>query len=131
MRTLILVTTISLAWTVQVLAEDVVNGQALFRLSCAACHGLGAAGDGPMAGVLVVKPRNLTRLAADNGGAFPAERIAARIDGRDPLVSNGSPMPVYGYFFEGPGATLEGSDGPVRTTQPVADIIAWLRTVQE
>lgn len=63
-----------------------------------------------MAGVLVIQPTNLTELSGQDG-TFPTARVVARIDGRDPLVSHGSPMPVYGPYFEGSGYGYQGTDG--------------------
>ncbi|MBE9639361.1 c-type cytochrome [Salipiger mangrovisoli] len=110
------------------LAQDADRGQALYAVHCATCHGLDGRGEGPMAGVLMIKPANLTELAAANGGAFPLERVVKRIDGRDPLVSHGSPMPVYGQFFGfDANAALAGE---VPTVQPVADLVTYLQTLQ-
>lgn len=112
-------------------AGDATEGAAHFRDYCATCHGIEATGNGPMAGVMVIKPADLTTLAARNGGVFPTERVAARIDGRDPLVSHGSPMPVFGRFFEGRDVSLKTPDGqPVLTSQPIADLLAYLQSVQ-
>ena len=114
------------------LAQDAVNGQDLFLRYCATCHGIEASGNGPMAGVMVIKPMDLTMLSKDNGGDFPLVRVVTRIDGRDPLVSHGSPMPVYGDFFEGFDTVLKTRAGrPIMTSRPVADLMAWLETVQE
>lgn len=111
---------------------DPEAGAELFRENCATCHGLSGRGDGPMAGILVVKPANLTELAEDNGGTFPVARVVKRIDGRDPLVSHGSPMPVYGYFWEGFETVLETETGqPIMTSQAIADLIAFLETIQK
>lgn len=113
-------------------AEDPEAGQALYRTHCASCHGIDAMGQGPMRGVLTIKPTDLTALSAGNGGVFPLERVVKRIDGRDPLVAHGSPMPVYGDFFEG-GASVAlktPSGQPIMTSAPVADLVAWLRSVQ-
>ncbi|MCA0940156.1 cytochrome c [Salipiger pacificus] len=110
------------------LAQDADRGAALYTEHCATCHGLDGRGDGPMAGVLMIKPVNLTELAAANGGSFPLERVVKRIDGRDPLVSHGSPMPVYGQFF---GFDAEAAlQGEVPTVQPVADLVAYLKEIQ-
>ncbi|MCT4372144.1 cytochrome c [Yangia mangrovi] len=110
------------------LAQDADRGAALYTEHCATCHGLDGRGDGPMAGVLMIKPVNLTELAAANGGSFPLERVVKRIDGRDPLVSHGSPMPVYGQFF---GFDAEAAlEGEVPTVQPVADLVAHLKEIQ-
>lgn len=113
------------------LAQDAAVGEELFRVHCATCHGLEAAGQGPMAGVLLVPPANLTALLADNDGVFPTERIVQRIDGRDPLVSHGSPMPVYGFFFEGDDTAIKAPSGqPILTSKPIVDLLAYLQSVQ-
>ncbi|TMM55308.1 c-type cytochrome [Sulfitobacter sabulilitoris] len=113
-------------------AQDVVAGADLFLEYCAACHGGAAEGDGPMASALLVQPSNLTTLTQRNDGRFPVERIVTRIDGRDPLVSHGSDMPVYGWFFEGSDVTFKTPSGqPVMTSAPIADILEFLRSVQK
>ncbi|MFZ7091969.1 c-type cytochrome [Primorskyibacter sp. 2E233] len=114
------------------LAQDADIGRAHYHAHCATCHGLEGRGDGPMAGVLLIKPVNLTELSAQNGGTFPLERVVKRIDGRDPLVSHGSPMPVYGDYFEGSfDVPMKAPTGqPVLTSQPVVDLVAYLREIQ-
>jgi cytochrome c1 len=109
------------------------DGRALYMEYCVACHGPAAEGAGPMAGVLTIKPVDLTALAAnDPDGRFPRGRVVRRIDGRDPLVSHGSPMPVYGFFFEGSDVTLRTDAGqPIMTSQPVADLVSFLETLQD
>ncbi len=110
---------------------DAGAGQALFTRHCAVCHGIDAMGAGPMAPVMLVQPSDLTQLAANNGGALPMARIAARIDGRDPLVSHGSDMPIYGSFFEGEDVSLKTDSGqPMITSRPIADLIAYLGSLQ-
>lgn len=113
-------------------AEDVKEGAALYMKHCATCHGIDMDGNGPMAGVLVIKPDNLLTLSQENGGAFPLVRVIKRIDGRDPLVSHGSPMPVYGDFFEGVDVTLKAPTGqPIMTSQSVVELVAFLQSVQQ
>lgn len=115
-----------------VAAQDSAEGQRLFNLHCAACHGAAAQGNGPMAPVLLIQPADLTQMSAKSDGVFPVYRVVKRIDGRDPLVSHGSDMPVYGWFFEGTGVAIATESGQsVMTSQPVADLVAWLRSVQE
>jgi hypothetical protein len=85
-----------------------------------------------MAPGLLVQPSDLTTLVARHGGVFPLERVAARIDGREPLVSHGSDMPIYGQFFQGRDVALATDSGqPLLTSRPIADLIAWLRTIQK
>lgn len=114
------------------MAQEAVEGEALYGFYCATCHGVDAQGNGPMAPSLVVQPSNLTTLAARNDGVFPTTRVIMRIDGRDPLVSHGSMMPVYGDFFEGKEAFTEAETGqPVLTSQPIVDLLAYLESLQQ
>ncbi|SFR44629.1 c-type cytochrome [Litoreibacter janthinus] len=113
-------------------AQDAAEGEALFTRYCATCHGVAAQGDGPMSPVLIIQPTDLTKLASENDGTFPRIRVIGRIDGRDPLVSHGSPMPIFGQLFEGRGETIRGEDGVmIMTSQPVIDLVAYLEGVQE
>lgn len=115
-----------------VAAQDAGVGADLYARHCATCHGVDAKGKGPMASVLLVQPVDLTQLAAGNEGAFPFLRVVRRIDGRDPLVSHGSPMPVYGDFFEGDDTAMKTASGqPLMTSRAIADLVAFLQTVQE
>ncbi|SFM52693.1 cytochrome c [Shimia aestuarii] len=114
------------------IAGDAEDGAALYMDHCATCHGIDLTGQGPMAGVMVIKPADLTALSAGNGGAFPLVRVIQRIDGRDPLVSHGSPMPVYGDFFEGFDVAMKTDAGqPIMTSKPVADLVEYLKSVQK
>ena len=113
-------------------AQDAAQGEALFGFYCATCHGNSAKGNGPMSPSLVVAPVNLTRLAAENGGVFPISRVIMRIDGRDPLISHGSMMPVYGDFFEGTNVPTKAETGqPIMTSQPIVDLLAYLQGLQQ
>lgn len=123
-------TAVVLATAFPALAQDVETGAELYQHYCATCHGLDATGHGPMAGVLVIQPTNLKTLADENG-VFPTARVVGRIDGRDPLVSHGSPMPVYGPYFEGQDTAIKTPDGqPILTSQPIADLVEFLKTLQ-
>ncbi|GAA6182309.1 MULTISPECIES: c-type cytochrome [unclassified Shimia] len=114
------------------LAEDITEGELLYLEYCVTCHGFNLDGMGPMAGVLTIKPDNLTTLSQNNDGVFPVVRVIGRIDGRDPLVSHGSPMPVYGQFFQGLDVAMKAPTGqPIMTSQPIADLVAYLKSVQQ
>jgi len=113
-------------------AGDVAAGRETYWRYCSSCHGEDVDGMGPMRPVLVVPPKDLTVLAEENGGVFPLERVIHRIDGRDPLVSHGSEMPVYGDFFsQGGRARLETAEGErIGTSGAVADLVAYLQAIQ-
>ena len=123
---------LAMALGAPVTAQDAVQGEALFGFYCATCHGNSATGNGPMSPSLVVAPADLTMLAAENEGVFPTERVIMRIDGRDPLVSHGSMMPVYGDFFEGTDIMTKSETGqPILTSQPIIDLLAYLESLQQ
>ncbi len=85
-----------------------------------------------MASVLILQPTDLTALTNKNDGTFPLARVVMRIDGRDPLVSHGSPMPLFGQFFEGSNIALRAPSGqPILTSQPVADLVAYIAGLQQ
>ena len=111
---------------------DVATGRALYMTHCATCHGLEADGNGPMAPVLLVQPKSLAALSAQNDRVFPLQRVVARIDGRDPLVSHGSAMPVYGEVFQGDDRAMKTETGqPMLAGGPIVDLVAYLRSIQQ
>lgn len=115
-----------------VLGQDAVRGKETYLRYCATCHGIDARGGGPTGAVLTLRPTDLTRLSAANGGTFPTIRVVMRIDGREPLVSHGSPMPIYGEFFEGRDVAMKAPNGmPILTSQPVVDLVVWLQSIQD
>ena len=77
-----------------------VKGPDLFRAHCAPCHGAQGKGDGPMVSVLKVKMPDLTLLAKNNGGQFPAATVRKTIGGDEVVLSHGSrEMPIWGPIF--------------------------------
>ncbi len=117
------------AWSA---AQDANNGGDLYFQYCVGCHGMEARGDGTVADVLKVKPADLTGLSARNDGVFPTILVAYRIDGRDPVIAHGGAMPIYGEFLGEPlVATKAPSGQPLLIGQEIADLIAYLETIQE
>jgi mono/diheme cytochrome c family protein len=113
-------------------AQDVQQGATLYQYYCATCHGVSGTSNGPMSPSLVVRPADLTTLTARNDAVFPVTRVVMRIDGREPLVSHGSMMPVYGDFFEGRDVATKAETGqPIMTSQPIVDLLAFLQSIQQ
>jgi len=89
MRSSILVIAMLLCWSAGAAAQtteihqvpikptSLVSGQQMFGEYCAACHGENATGRGPAAPACTVQPRDLTKLAAQNGGKFPYNHFYA------------------------------------------------------
>jgi mono/diheme cytochrome c family protein len=110
----------------RVLAE---LGGALYATRCASCHGIDGKGEGPVAGALVAKPADLTRIAARRGGSFPTAEIGRFIDGRFEIVAHGSrEMPVWGQrfaeSFPEPGVGEEVARGNI------ASLVEYLKSIQ-
>ena len=83
-------------------------GGAVYKTYCAVCHGTQGKGDGQLAGSLRSAPPDLTLLAQNNGGEYPAEDVARIIDGRNPLPGHGGPdMPIWGDAFKNAGTDDE------------------------
>lgn len=113
-------------------AGDIMNGQGIYIRYCMVCHGIDGHGDGPMAPAMMIKPNDLTRLSSEYDGVFPLELAIKRIDGREGLISHGSPMPVYGDFFGDDTVMLKTDAGQsVMTSQPIDDLVSWIISIQE
>lgn len=77
-----------------------VKGPDLFRDHCASCHGMDAKGGGPAAPALKANVPDLTVLAKNNGGQFPAARVRREISGEQVVISHGTrEMPIFGPVF--------------------------------
>jgi mono/diheme cytochrome c family protein len=89
-----------------------LSGSDLFYNNCAACHGTDGKGNGPMGQVLTIRPADLTIIAKNTGGKFPAAEIYQLIDGRNPEVrGHGGPdMPVWGEVFAARGSAASVKD---------------------
>jgi mono/diheme cytochrome c family protein len=106
-----------------------LSGAELFERFCAACHGPGARGDGPVASGLATPVPDLTLIAERNGGQFPGEAIRETIDGRSPVLAHGTrAMPVWGYEFwveEGADITAERD-----ARELIRRIVVYLESIQ-
>ncbi|WP_425043945.1 c-type cytochrome [Primorskyibacter sp. S87] len=86
------------------------SGASLYRQNCVSCHGPDGAGDGELAATLPRPPADLRRLAAENGGVYPAEQVMAEIYGYRGKDLQGL-MPEFAPLFDGPEVTWTAPDG--------------------
>jgi hypothetical protein len=97
LATLILTTTSSFGTMAFAQKENADVGKLEFEVHCAVCHGMDATGNGPYLSSLKVAPPDLTLIAKNNAGVFPADHIIDVIDGRAQVTSHGSrDMPIWG-----------------------------------
>jgi len=103
-----------------------LKGPELFHAYCASCHGANAHGDGPLASNLKATVPDLTMLAKNNQGKFPATRVRDLIDGRQTVSSHGSRvMPVWGPIFH---QVEDDQDfGEVR----LANLVKYIESIQQ
>lgn len=81
------------------------EAKATYTRYCSSCHGMDGKGDGPMAEVLKTKPTDLTQIAKNAGGDFPANKVMQSIDGTMAVRGHGSAeMPVWGERFSAEAA---------------------------
>lgn len=85
---------------VPIKATSPASGAEMYQSYCAACHGVDAKGNGPAASALKTPPTDLTMLAKNNGGTYPAMKVSTSIHGEDNVPAHGSKdMPVWGKLF--------------------------------
>ena len=102
-----------------------------FQRSCAACHGEGARGDGPVAAALDPKPSDLTLLSRNNGGEFPFEHTFATIDGRDEVQAHGPRvMPVWGDRFQVTESGISEPGGEYVVLGRTLGLVLYLKSIQ-
>jgi mono/diheme cytochrome c family protein len=81
-------------------ATSPYSGKEMFMNYCASCHGKDGKGDGPAAGALKQAPADLTALAKQNGGKYPADRVTSVLRGQTKTMAHGDQeMPVWGPVF--------------------------------
>ncbi len=118
----------------QAWAKDMSFGEAEFQARCAACHGMGGQGDGPVAGLMERAPRDLTLLAKENGGQFPFSETYQAIDGRREIVGHGTAeMPIWGDYFTAAAAPLAGRPNvsPEQVVQGrILSLVYYIQTIQ-
>jgi len=107
------------------LATASMVGNEVYRTYCAVCHGTRGKGDGPLAGSLRSVPPDLTLMAKQNGGEYPAEMVARIVDGRDPLAGHGGPdMPIWGDAF------LSSDGDEQKAQEKLRSVVAFVGTLQ-
>ena len=116
-----------LTWTQAALGD----GEDLYAQVCATCHGMDAKGGGPAAEVLVMPVPDLTRLAIDNGGVYPAERVQKSITGEGEIKAHGPvEMPIWGKAFEDARPDLKPGQRWAFARMRIAALTAYIETLQ-
>jgi hypothetical protein len=95
----------------------------------AVCHGSEGKGSGPAAQALRTHPTDLTVLASNNKGQFPALRDSRAITGDATISAHGSKeMPVWGTLFYSLGRQRPGTQYEVRLR--VSNLTDYVKSLQ-
>jgi len=102
------------------------SGSEMFHSYCAVCHGKDGKGGGPAAAAMKTPPTDLTALAKNNSGKYPASHVAAVIRGQATTPAHGSQdMPVWGPLFS---SISQGHEGQVQ--QRITNLVTYIETLQ-
>jgi mono/diheme cytochrome c family protein len=102
------------------------SGKDMYKSYCAVCHGLEGKGNGPAASAMKTSPTDLTALAKNAGGKYPASHVAAVIRGQAATPSHGSQdMPVWGPLFS---SISQGHDSQVQ--QRTTNLVTYIEAIQ-
>jgi len=100
------------------------SGKQMYRDYCAACHGIDGKGNGPAAEFLKEPPADLTMLAKQNNGKFPAEHFASVLRlGTSAHPHGTSDMPIWGPLFR--------SQDPAVAELRVHNLSSFVESIQE
>ena len=112
-------------------AEMIAQGRADFNKHCAPCHSEDAKGNGPELKVIPgIKPKDLTTIAAQNGGVFPYREVEDTIDGRKIIPSHKRfDMPFWGVNFQQPGQEFS-PESEVKARKRIDAIVDYIATLQ-
>ncbi len=102
------------------------SGKEMYNSYCAVCHGTDGKGAGPAASAMKTPPTDLTVLAKNSGGKYPASHVASVIRGQATTASHGSQdMPVWGPLFS---SISQGHDAQVQ--QRISNLVAYIESLQ-
>jgi hypothetical protein len=103
------------------------EGSSDYQAFCSSCHGPSGRGDGVMAEALQRRPTDLTQLARNNRGVFPAEKVFQAIEGGASAHGGSPDMPEWASVF---GKSFESATAS-RTKDRIELLVKFLKTIQE
>ncbi|MCF3972300.1 c-type cytochrome [Paracoccus salsus] len=110
---------------------QVTTGRSDYMNLCVDCHGPTGKGDGPAAAGMEPRPTDITRVARNNDGVFPKNRVMSHIYGYT-MGRSESPMPQFGDLLEGRTVLYDTGDG-IETPTPwrLVALMEYVEGMQE
>jgi mono/diheme cytochrome c family protein len=102
-----------------------VSGKEMFHAYCASCHGMDGNGNGPAAPALKKPPTDLTLLAKQNNGKFPAMQAMSSIKDGTEAGHGSKDMPIWGPIL----SSVSNSQGVV--DQRVGNLVGYIESLQK
>ena len=117
------------------LDDELKVGEQIYGQFCAVCHGEAGKGDGMMSDLFKVKPRDLSKLTAENGGEYPFELVYGTLKATEKVPGHGATaMPVWGDFFMVERALEDKSmkdDAAYAAIGKMLSVVYYIETLQE
>lgn len=102
------------------------SGKDMYMNQCAACHGADAKGNGPAAPAMKTPPTDLTMLAKNNHGKFPANHVYSSIVGDLNVPAHGSAeMPMWGNVYR---SMSKGDQAQLQ--QRISNLTEYIKSLQ-
>lgn len=103
------------------------SGEQMYKDYCAACHGPGGKGDGPVAAFLKAWPPDLTTLAQRNNGKYPEIKVKETLlFGTSSRAHGTSDMPVWGPLFR----ARDEDEGRKEANLRVSNLTQYVESLQ-
>jgi len=104
------------------------SGSEMYSVYCAVCHGTTGQGNGPAASVFTKPPTNLTMLARNNNGKYPAQHVYAVLEFGTPVPAHGNiQMPVWNTLFRSLNFS-EDSEGATKLR--IKNLVEYIQSIQ-
>ena len=106
------------------------SGEEMYLSYCAACHGNRGKGDGPAAAAMKQPPTDLTLLAKNNNGAFPASHVTQVLNyGVESPAHGSKDMPIWRDLLKSlHGSDMRMKDAMVQTR--IANLTDYIKSLQ-
>src|SRR3974377_1423753 len=100
----------------------------MYAFYCAVCHGATGQGNGPAASAFTKAPTDLTMLARNNNGKYPAQHVHTVLKFGTPVPAHGNiQMPVWNTLFRSLNSTDDNADSLTRLR--INNLVEYIQSI--